>query len=496
MGDCRVGFIALALVVVLAFLAVSPASAFSFRREAPPTWRAFTQGPDWLSGIVAIRPRPFMAGGPGALDVSANLTIPPVVSQYRVTNNPNPQNEVSIAINPRNGMNLLASANDYRGYPGVPGDGWCGVYSSRDGGRTWLEQVVPRNGPLTQVTVSGDPSVTFDADGNGYITCLGFSRTTNDNVVAVSKSTDGGVTWGTAVLVEGTTPSVFHDKPYMVADQTSGLTHNAVYVTWTRFISGPGECGNYAAPIYFSRSADGGQTFSTPTDISGAGYRCSQGSEPTIGPGGELYVSWVTGSRAVVTKSTDGGLTWSAKTTIAMNPPGEIYGGGPRTPHFPSIAVNPINAPGGNRVHVAWTDRRFGTADILMSTSVDGGVTFGAPVRVNDDPMNSQFFPWVAASVNGKVYVSFYDQRNDPNARLLEVYAAASVDFGASFQRNVKASAQFDPGTWFIGDYNGLAASGDAAYPVWCDLRNGGNEEVYIAGLPMMGRDVGRAMNP
>ena len=77
------------------------------------------------------------------------------------------------------------------------------------------------------------------------------------------------------------------------------------------------------------------------------------------------------------------------------------------------------------------------------------------------------------------------------------VYVAVSVDFGVSFQPNRRAStASFDPGNWFIGDYNGLAASGDFAYPGWCDLRNGGNEEVYIAGLPMMGRDVGRAMNP
>src|SRR6266540_466549 len=269
MGGWRAAFIAVVLVLVLALLAAAPASALSVRGESPPTWAAFTRGPDWISGIVAARPRPSMGGGAAALGVSSNLTIPPVVSQYRVTNDPNPQNEVSIAINPRNGMNLLASANDYRGYPGLPGDGWCGVYSSRDGGRTWLEQRVPRNGPLT---------------------CLGFSRTTSDNVVAVSKSTDGGVTWGTAVLVEGTTPNVFHDKPYMVADPTSGLTRNSVYVTWTRFISGPGECGNYAAPIYFSRSVDGGRTFSAPTDIGGAGYRCSQGSQPVVGPGGELYV--------------------------------------------------------------------------------------------------------------------------------------------------------------------------------------------------------------
>jgi len=400
-------------------------------------------------------------------------------------------------VNLRNGKNLIASANDYRGYPGLPGDVWCGVYSTLDGARSWFEQLVPRTGPLTQVTVSGDPSVAFDADGNGYVTCLGFSRTLNDNVLTVSRSADGGRTWGTAVLVEGTTPNVFHDKPYMAADTTAGPTRNNVYVTWTRFISGAGECGNYAAPIYFSRSVDGGLTFSTPTEISSAGYRCSQASQPAVGPGGEVYVSWVNGNRVVVVRSLDGGLTWGPKTTVAILDPGEVYGGAPRTPHFPSIAVNPVNAPTGNRVHLVWADGRFGTADILMATSVDGAATWGPAVRVNDDATNAQFFPWVAASETGKVFVSFYDQRDDPNGHDLAVYVAASVDFGASFQRNQRASASsFDPGTWFIGDYNGLAASADFAFPVWCDLRNGGNEEVYIGAPLSLVPGVPRMMNP
>jgi hypothetical protein len=473
----------------------SAASPISIHREPVPIRLAILHGPVPVSGIVL---HPWNPAGTvaGPLAVTVNATLIPVGTEHRVTNNPAPQNEVSVAMNPRNGRNLLASANDYRGYPGLPGDGWCGVYSTLDGGRTWLEQLVPRTGPLTQVTVSGDPSVAFDADGNGYVTCLGFSRTLNDNVLAVSKSTDGGRTWGTAALVEGTTPNVFHDKPYMAVDTTSAPTRNTVYVTWTRFISGPGECGNYAAPIYFSRSIDGGLTFSGPMEISSAGYRCSQGSQPAVGPGGEVYVSWVNGNGAVVVRSTDAGLTWGPKSTIAMLAPGEIYGGAPRTPHFPSIAVNPVNAPTGNRVHVVWTDRRFGTADILMSTSEDGAATWGPAVRVNDDLTNAQFFPWVAASETGKVFVSFYDQRDDVNARDLTVYVAASADFGASFQKNVRASASFDPGNWFIGDYNGLTASADFAYPVWCDLRNGGNEEVYIAGPPTLSPGLPRMMNP
>jgi hypothetical protein len=495
MRGFRIGLIAIALGLAIPMLIAGAVSPILIPRETLPLRVAILHGPVPVSGILLYRSNP-SAIGAGVQALDGNVTILPIGAQYRVTNNPAPQNEVSVAINPNDGWNLIASANDYRGYPGLQGDGWCGVYSTLDSGRTWLEQLVPRTGPLTQVTVSGDPSVAFDADGSAYVTCLGFSRTASDNVLTVTKSTDRGRTWGTAALVEGTTANVFHDKPYIAVDRTSGPRRNFVYVTWTRFISGPGECGGYAAPIYFSRSIDGGLTFSTPMEISSAGYRCSQGSEPAVGPGGELYVSWVSGSRAVVVRSIDGGMTWGAKSTIGMFTPPEIYGGAPRTPHFPAIAVNPVNAPTGNRVHVVWADRRFGTADILMSTSEDSGVTWGLPVVANDDPTNAQFFPWVAASETGKVFVSFYDQRDDPNAHRLTVYVTVSVDFGATFQRNVRASDQFDPGTWFIGDYNGLTAAADFAYPVWCDLRNGGNEEVYIAGPPTLSPGIPRMMLP
>ena len=497
MGGCRLTIFAIALAIAVPFLAASAGSPVSLQKEPVPIRFAILHGPVPVSGIVVTPWSPTAGTGSGPLLTAANATLLPVGTEYRVTREPAPQNEVSISINPGNGRNLISSANDYRGYPGLSGDGWCGIYSTQDGGRSWFEQLVPRNGPLTQVTVSGDPSVAFDADGDGYVTCLGFSRTLNDNVLTVSKSTNGGRNWGTAVLVEGTTPNVFHDKPYMAIDTTSGLRRNYVYVTWTRFISQIGECGNFEAPIYFSRSIDGGVSFSAPMEITSAGYRCSQGSQPAVGPGGELYVSWVTGNRAVVVRSLDGGLSWGPKTSIAMLDPGEIYGGSPRTPHFPSIAVNPVNAPTGNRVHVVFADRRFGTADILMSTSEDGAATWGPAVRVNDVATNAQFFPWVAASGTGKVFVSFYDQRDDPNSHDVSVYVAASSDFGASFEKNRRASgAMFDPGSWFIGDYNGLAASGDSAYPVWCDLRNGGNEEVYMGSPLSMIPGLPRMMNP
>src|SRR2546425_4747789 len=300
----HVSLVATVLVLVIVIVIGSPASAFSLRPEVPRGWAPFPHGPVPLSGVVAVGRPAHAVPVAGAAILTSNVTLLPLLTEHRVTNTPGAQNEVSIAVNPRNGRNLVASANDYR-----QGDAWCGVYSTSDGGKSWLEQLVPRSGGLRVVTVSRGPSVTFDGGGNAYIACLGFSRSTSDNVVAVSKSVDGGRTWGTPTLVADTTPNVFHDKPYIAADMSPGPWRGNVYVTWTRYLSD--SSGNYIeSPIYFSRSINRGLTWSPERDITGTGFKYDQGSQPAVGPWSELYVSWVSyggGERVVLAKSTDGG---------------------------------------------------------------------------------------------------------------------------------------------------------------------------------------------
>src|SRR2546426_1812162 len=138
-GGSHIVLIATALALMLPLLA-SPASVPVTHPSVPAPIRPLP-APDSvpMSGVVTAGPPPVI------LAAGTDIGTIPFGTQYRVTNTPGAQNEVSIAVNPTNPLNIIATANDYRG-----GDAWCGVYATRDGGRTWLEQLLPpgRGPPL------------------------------------------------------------------------------------------------------------------------------------------------------------------------------------------------------------------------------------------------------------------------------------------------------------------------------------------------------------
>ena len=132
--------------------------------------------------------------------------------------------------------------------------------------------------------------------------------------------------------------------------------------------------------------------------------------------------------------------------------------GGFRIVNLPSAAADPLT---GSLV-VVWNDQRFGNPDIAATRSTDGGVTWSAPVRVNDDVGSSaQFFPWISFDPHGNAHVAWYDRRED--GFKIDVYHARSVDLGATFEDNTRVTAQaytpvlpWDTSVAFIGDYNAI----------------------------------------
>jgi hypothetical protein len=386
-----------------------------------------------------------------------------------------PQNETSIAVDPNNANRVVASANDYvtrtwtcmiSGTPcSALGDGYSGTYFSNDSGKTWccvssdpshLGTLIPGVEHLVggQYDAGGDPAVAFDSRGHVYYAGLGFDRTMPPNTVAVNKGTfdgAGNLTWSAPTFINPTTsPSTFNDKEWIAVDSnTSSPFRDRVYVTWTRFVFSAGTGAYVQSPIDFAYSTDGGATFSTPQLISGNALY-GQGSHPTVGPDGTLYVFWDAATRLAaldsiwMVKSTDGGVTWSKPVAVSqlvdIIP---IANTAFRNNSYPAAAV----ASNGD-VYVTWaslmSDNTGGLcpsrtntgchAAVLYSKSTNGGASWSTPALAfaaldasNRTPIGypvtqpgggtlvaptarrvDQLFPGIATSPSGRVYISAY----------------------------------------------------------------------------------------
>jgi len=461
----RTASVVLSIVIGLLFLLPATASAGT---EGTAKLSSKSYGP--MPSVLAIPPVPVP---PGSIKVPS--------PDIRVTNSPQGQNEVTVTINPVNPLNIVMGANDLRAWDGSGSDYWCGVYTTFNAGATWNMGLMPHTGALAWDYAAGDPSAAFDLNGNVYFTCLGFVRTNpiSNNTISVTKSTDGGLTWGTPVaIVNAATTPPFHDKPYMAVDvSTASPYKNNVYVSWTNFTS------SGTSPIYFSRSTNGGASFSTPMKISGTLNLC-QGSQPSVGPNGEVYVSFLSYAgidKLYVVKSTNGGATFGTPVFVSnVVDPGDLpeYR---RTPTIPSSATDISSGPYSGAVYVVWQDGARGNHDVLLSYSRDGGATWSTAKRVNDDVgTTSQFFPFVSVSKTGRVDVVFYDRRNDPSDFLLDVYAGMSHDGGVTFRNKRITDKSYNSGAGqpFIGDYIGVASLDYSFYPGWCGFV-GADTEIF-----------------
>lgn len=398
------------------------------------------------------------------------------------------QSEMSIDLHPTNPEIIFGSANATNN-PVTTVYG-TGVYYSTNGGVNWAGADNPPFG-----SNSGDPAAVIGPEGNMYVGFIDGGSNLYGQGVAVS--TNNGTSWSRYVVSpKPASSSDMLDKNHMYVDKKSTSPYKGrIYAAWTDFISS--SANDYK--LGFRYSTNGGQTWSTQKNISAAltGSYLAQGVNINTGPNGEVYAVWAvyedgtvsTGEDAIgFNMSTDGGETWGTPKKIYTKTNFGIRGNltskaGIRVSSFPSMAVNRNSgeiyvvfpqkgniAPSGNSI------------DICMIKSTDNGATFSAPVRVNNDDLNNskdQYYPWATVDQStGGLYIVFYDSRNVSNDSA-QVYVAASINGGVSFE-NVKVSdANFKPKTisglasGYQGDYIGIAAVNNVVYPYWADDRTG-----------------------
>jgi Neuraminidase (sialidase) len=240
----------------------------------------------------------------------------------------------------------------------------------------------------------------------------------------------------------------------------------------------------------FSKTTNGGATWSTPRRITPLNQNMfTIGNQIVVEPDGTLIDVFHFGkgsgrdapnaSFTGVSRSTDGGATWSKRPIVVSNNPvaddvdpdngvplrtGADIGGG-----LPDIAVDSSSGA----LYVVWEDSRFGVThnDIVMSKSTNDGRTWSAPKKVNQTPVPVEAFtPMVDALPGGAVAVTYYDIRNNTPAPGLDTdaFVAVSRDGGASWEESRITPTSFDDENapiargYFLGDYQGLANDGAA----------------------------------
>ncbi|MFO7614261.1 MAG: T9SS type A sorting domain-containing protein [Bacteroidales bacterium] len=378
------------------------------------------------------------------------------------SNNPN---EPSIAINLRNTdqMYVGANINNY--------------YYSTDAGYTWTHGILFS----AQYGVWGDPVLICDTTGAFYFFHLSNPPGGNwiDRIVCQKVDSIGG-TWtdGNYMGLNGTKAQ---DKEWAAVD----WKNNNIYVTWTQFDQYGSSNPEHFSDIMFSKSTDGGMTWSPALRINEVSGDCidsdntTEGAVPCVGPNGEIYVAWAGPVGLVFDRSLDQGETWLDNDIFVSDIPGGWDYSIPgifRANGLPVTTCDTSGGPHHGTIYINWTDQRNGTddTDVWLVKSTDGGDTWSQPVRVNDDPPGKhQFFTWMTIDqTNGYLYFVFYDRRHYDD-RNTDVYMARSTDGGETFTNFIVSEEPFWPvPNIFFGDYNNIVAHNNVIRPVWTRLHN------------------------
>ncbi|MBM4166772.1 MAG: T9SS type A sorting domain-containing protein [Ignavibacteria bacterium] len=397
------------------------------------------------------------------------------------------QSELSIITHPTNPNIVLGGSNAAE----ITSIDWIsqGWYISTNGGTTWRgSDTLPPH--LPQFTLyTSDPAVAIDLQGNMYFNTLLYGGSAGD--VVTTKSTDMGTTWSSFAAVPNTTTG--EDKNHFVCDVNPSSNYvGYLYTAYTEFDLTPRK-------INFSRSTNGGATFSAPLAMSEpAGYGLDQGVNMAIGPNGEVYVAYtsyttgLTQSNISLKKSTDGGATFGSQINIVSaqaDPRGTLNKGGNsvRANGFPSLSVDRSNGSRRGWVYAVWGSKVSGNPDVVFARSVDGGNTWSVPKKVSQENTNlDQWHGWTACDPStGALYVMYYDSRNYPANDSAQVYLSRSLDGGDTFEDVLISDHAFLPKSivglagGYMGDYNGVTANGGIVYCFWNDNRTG-HHQAYV----------------
>jgi hypothetical protein len=363
---------------------------------------------------------------------------------------------MSVVINPRNPLNIVAAY--------APDN----IYVSSDGGSTWQKQKA-----TSSFGFYGNPVVVCDNKGTFYLihssnsSGKGLENETTMETLVCQVSADGGKTWDDG-NVFGYAPSKDVFNPSASVDPKGNLC--VVWIQSDRFGSDDSACRS----VVMISSSSNGKKWTKPVELSQLPGNCGNGDSTIVGASVDagdkrMYVAWRNMSKIFLDRSFDEGGMWlsndiTVENQLDMNVKDrKIFDG------LPVLKADMTKSERRGLLYMTWADsrNRNADADVWFIRSHNYGDIWTPFRKVNNDTTkNHQYNPVMAFdNVSGFIYILYFDRNRDRGET--EVYLAYSRNSGNSFS-NIKISDHsFEPGDPYFGSLLSLSAHNGNIIPVW-----------------------------
>jgi hypothetical protein len=386
------------------------------------------------------------------------------------------QTEAFIVKSPLDQDILFSSCNTLNFIPFFISEG---IYTTTNGGDSWQGNDTCTGTPIE--FHGGDPGITIDKNGTFVITRLGRSPFTG---LYSHYSTDNGTTWSAQKVIS--TDDL--ERAAIISDtDPASAYYGRTYAAWVKF----------APPFSLMHAFTDhpAESWSIPVPVNNPSNR-SAGGDLAMGPNGEVYICWagvtdVTPFKEILVgfaSSVSGGAAWNV-TEHAFTVSG-ITG---ILPNKDNIRVNglpnmDVDLSGGLRsgwIYIVTGQKDLPPSgsdpDVILNRSSDGGLTWSAGIRVNQDPLNNgkeQYFPTIHVDQYGALNVIFYNDRNTTSDSA-GVTLARSTDGGDTWIEYPLSDHNFRPtpigglGQGYQGDNIDITSTDSTLWPVWMDNSTG-----------------------
>ncbi len=410
-------------------------------------------------------------------------------------------NECAISVDPTDGNKMTIAWRQFNNVTSNFRQGGWGY--TTDSGLTWnfpgvLQNNVFRSDPVTKSDEIGQFFyLSLQSDVNTSFFCDDLWRSTNGGQSWTEQSPDRGGGGG--------------DKQWLTIDRTNGPGHGFQYQADDGInCSGGG--------VEFQRSTNGGVTWQSPVVIPNSPV---YGTLDVDSNGNVFVGGWSGGSTFRCIRSSNaqnGGQTPSFDRNTSVSLGGTIVQGGINNVGLCGqvfLAIDHSGGPTNNNIYMLASVEPSGrnTTDVMFVRSTDGGLTFSAPHRINDDGLTNKWhwFGTFAVAPNGRLDAVWLDSRNAANNTDSQLFYSYSTDGGATWAANVAVSNSFNPMEGYpnqskIGDYITIVSDntgGNVAYSATFNFnasRGQHEEDVYYVrvappGLPVAQSAVSRKVH-